>query len=1073
MEYLTSGQQTRKYLQRSILNTSMATSPQNEQRPPAEQYVKSSSGQANGREVVDPITHQPITIHDNTSIGLEQIPPPRTDSKASEGIENKDANQNWHAGLEQVIWNETHKGWWAEDDSDRNQTAITVAISVCMGGFLTLVLSKILSTVFGGGSSSLLDIMIGTVVCTLLTVTAAYIIMRRDGRRENEHEKKNPAKPSVQEKPESTVWLNSFLDTLWPIVNPALFTSAADMLEDALQASLPKMIQAVRVADIGQGSEPLRILGIRWLDGTGGAKDSDRMEAEEGDFVNFEVAVAYRARSSGSLKAKSANLHLLMEFWLPGGIVLPVWVEVTGILASARVRIHLMSNPPFLSLMTMTLLGQPKVTISATPLAKNFLNVMDIPGLSSWIQRTINSAISEYVAPRSIGLDLKTVLIGRAKLDTEARGIIWINIKSAKDFKNGDGIEIWKDKNGRKGDVYVTASWAKWGKPLWSTRIIQNEGHPVWEEHTALLVNPAEFHSQENLKLQLWDADHITADDILGAVELSLFDIVNNSGTRNRLGHRTDRFMAEDGKSEWPGTITWSVGFFAKATLEQHLARTNDEAIDDLKKTIAKEAKAKLQEAETRKDGEKKEEIAEQRKEDWREKTEEVMAGAPPPLEWPAGILSVRIEQITGAQLATSRQIGSKVIYDGEEDVEDEEGDDLPSPYCTVIINHVKVYKTRTKMKSNNPYYEAGTEKFIKSWSNTIVMISVHDARLHEIDPLIGVVVFPLRHIFTKIGRSQVTNTYPLIGGMGFGRIKCSLMFRSVQIQPSPELIPKELLGWDVGTLEVRAETIRGSSDLPEELKSSRIRLRTLFGKAKVVPTSSRDGWSHRKDRPIRLAVKKRFASCLLIQFRKSVIGPDKTPVFGTLWLKDLPDLDEVTVRVAMRRNKGNAMVRGRFNASEDIGEKVGELEMRVRFWPGLSGYHHSLADQDPSMADVMEVLDAAEGTDDISKGMLYEGDLDSADELMGGSSSSSDSSDSENGEEGGGRVNNVKSTMKDYSKRKGELHRKHRGLMQWSAARKVAWVKRGAEDEAKKVKRKVLGKITHQQQDGGVEKEV
>lgn len=299
-------------------------------------------------------------------------------------------------------------------------------------------------------------------------------------------------------------------------------------------------------------------------------------------------------------------------------------------------------------------------------------------------------------------------------------------------------------------------------------------------------------------------------------------------------------------------------------------------------------------------------------------------------------------------------------------------------------------------------------------------MIAVHDARLHEIDPLIGVVVFPLQQIFANPGRSEVTDTYPLIGGLGFGRIKCSLIFRSVQIQPSPELIPKELLGWDVGTLEIRPETIRGSSDLPEELKSSRIRLRTLFGFDKVVPTSSSDGWRHKKGRPIRLAVKKRFASCLLIQFRKSVIGPDKTPAFGTLWLKNLPDLDEVVVRVPVSRNKGKAMVRSRFNASEDIGEKVGELEMRVRFWPGLSGYHHLLADQDPSMADVMEVLDAAEDTDDISKDMLYEGDLDSHDD--GSSSSSSDSSDSESGEEGGGRVSNVKSSVKDYSKRKGEV---------------------------------------------------
>ncbi|KAJ3782097.1 hypothetical protein GGU10DRAFT_276229 [Lentinula aff. detonsa] len=883
-------------------------------------------------------------------------------------------------------------------------------------------------------------------------------------------------KPSTQEKPESAVWLNSFLDTLWPIVNPSLFTAISDMLEDSLQASLPKMIHAVRVADIGQGSDPLRILGIRWLDGADASQTRDGMATDEGDFVNFEAAVAYRARSSSSsLKGRSANLHLLMQFWLTGGIVLPVWVEITGIVSTARVRIHLTPNPPFLSMMSLTLMGQPKVTLTATPLAKNFLNVMDIPGLSSWLQKSIDAAISEYVAPRSLSLDLKTVLMGREKMDTEAFGAIWITVKSAEDFKNGDGAEIWKSENGRKGDLYVTASWAKWGKPLWSTRIIQKEAHPVWDESTALLVTPSELNAQENLKLQLWDSDRLTADDNLGTIELSLFDIMHSSETSNRIRHRQDRFLAEDGKSKWPGSLTWSVGYFAKTTLEQHVERKGDENVQELKSNIEEEAKAKLREAETRKQGEKASEVERQKKQDLREKTEEIVSGSPPTREWPAGILSVRIEQIIGVEVDNPRQSGSKGTKNGDDGVEEEEGDDMPSPYCTIIINHSKVYKTRTKMKANNPYYDAGTERFIKSWPNTVVMIAVRDARLHEVDPLIGVVVLPLQQLFVKRGKSQVTDTFPLVGGIGYGRLKCSLVFRSVQIQPSPETFPKAWLGWDVGTLEVKTETIRASEDLPEDLKSARILLRTLYGRDKALPNSSGGGWHQKKNRPVRLAVKNRFASCLLIQFRKTALGPDKTPAFGTLWLKDLPDIDEVPVRIVVRRNEGNAMVRARFNASDDIGKKVGELEMQVRLWPGLSGYHHRLADQDPAMADVMEVLDAAEESEEISKESLYEDESDSDEELtssVSSSSSDSDSSDESNdGEEG--RVKNVKSSIQDYNRRKGELHRKHRGLMQWSAARKVAWIGRSTEDEAKKVKQKVVGKLKHQQRDGGIEKEV
>ncbi|KAE9387430.1 hypothetical protein BT96DRAFT_1079957, partial [Gymnopus androsaceus JB14] len=212
--------------------------------------------------------------------------------------------------------------------------------------------------------------------------------------------------------------------------------------------------------------------------------------------------------------------------------------------------------------------------------------------------------------------------------------------------------------------------------------------------------------------------------------------------------------------------------------------------------------------------------------------------------------------------------------------------------------------------------YDAGTERLIKNWSTSIVMIAVRDSRLHEVDPLIGVVVLPLRQLFTNRGRSQVTDSFPLI-------------------QPSPEdmHIPREMTSWDVGTLELNIETTRASGNLPHDLKSARILFRTLYGREKVLPVTDGDGgWRQKRNRPIQLAVKNRYASCLLIQFRKTALGPDKTPAFGTLWLKGIPDVEEVTVRVAVRRNQGKDMVRGRFNVSEDIGERIPRWLMLWRF---------------------------------------------------------------------------------------------------------------------------------------------
>lgn len=77
---------------------------------------------------------------------------------------------------------------------------------------------------------------------------------------------------------------------------------------------------------------------------------------------------------------------------------------------------------------------------------------------------------------------------------------------------------------------------------------------------------------------------------------------------------------------------------------------------------------------------------------------QEIIAMSPPKDVWPSGIICIEVEKIEGLAIAKARE------NIDEEGCEDDEAGDLPSPYCTVIINHQKVYKTRTKMKSNSPF---------------------------------------------------------------------------------------------------------------------------------------------------------------------------------------------------------------------------------------------------------------------------------------------------------------------------------------------------------------------------------
>lgn len=55
------------------------------------------------------------------------------------------------------------------------------------------------------------------------------------------------------------------LTVVWPLIDPALFTSVVDMVEDIMQASLPKFVDAIRISDLGLGTNPFRIVAIRGL----------------------------------------------------------------------------------------------------------------------------------------------------------------------------------------------------------------------------------------------------------------------------------------------------------------------------------------------------------------------------------------------------------------------------------------------------------------------------------------------------------------------------------------------------------------------------------------------------------------------------------------------------------------------------------------------------------------------------------------------------------------------------------------------------------------------------------------
>lgn len=112
----------------------------------------------------------------------------------------------------------------------------------------------------------------------------------------------------------------------------------------------------------------------------------------------------------------------------------------------------------------------------------------------------LGAAANEYVAPKSMTLDMGKMLQGDdVQKDVEALGILWIRIHKATGLSK-------QDRRGSKGggsDPYITVSFSKYGKPMYCTRVIQDNLNPVWEETCALLVTPELIKADEQLSMEL------------------------------------------------------------------------------------------------------------------------------------------------------------------------------------------------------------------------------------------------------------------------------------------------------------------------------------------------------------------------------------------------------------------------------------------------------------------------------------------------------------------------------------------------------------------------------------------
>ena len=265
-----------------------------------------------------------------------------------------------------------------------------------------------------------------------------------------------------------------------------------------------------------------------------------------------------------------------------------------------RARLQLTPDPPFFDVCTCTFLGQPKVDLSCTPLIKHGPDVMDIPLLSSFIQKSVDAAMSTYVAPKSITVNIKDMLLGDDfKKDTDAHGVVVIRIKRAYGFAEGD-TNLGKLRSGAS-DSYVSVGWAKFGKRIWSTRVIENDMKPIWDEYAYIPITSQHTNVDERLRIKLWDSDRFTADGDLGCFDIDLKTLMHDQTFQNRMSDQVNNFKQHDKSNSMPGELEWAAGYFSKLDVSHRQLQLQELDRDinnsqDLERKMGQHSEDKLRE---------------------------------------------------------------------------------------------------------------------------------------------------------------------------------------------------------------------------------------------------------------------------------------------------------------------------------------------------------------------------------------------------------------------------------------------------------------------------------------------
>ena len=374
--------------------------------------------------------------------------------------------------------------------------------------------------------------------------------------------RREAAKRAIPSHEESAEWINYILGRIWGVYEPVLSATVVDSVNEALEEACPSFLSALKLTTFTLGSEPPVILGFR------------RYPDTPDDVIHFEIRLAfvprrstddvmYPLRRGAAHRTWSSQIVLAARFGTSlVGVDVPVLVENVSVEVHARIQLKLMPAPPVVKLAQISLMSPPKVDFVLKPLKA--LDIMDLPGLHSFINSMINSVASTIaVTPNCITINVDEIVNGAIIASQKPVGVLCIGIIGAKIPKTNEYI----------GTVDPFVSIVMNGIEAARTKELVDQQDPRWGETFWLLLP----NDKSQVSLRVIHAASLVSKELnLGEVKIDIESILNDFREKENSSKNAEPFyftgwapyvtpspLLTTGKSPpLKGELKYSVAFF-------------------------------------------------------------------------------------------------------------------------------------------------------------------------------------------------------------------------------------------------------------------------------------------------------------------------------------------------------------------------------------------------------------------------------------------------------------------------------------------------------------------------------